>query len=531
MITHDTSIIGNHDDEGYKQYVQRMEHRFHIALDVTGGALFTTDLKDKLWDIYLYSKPVDQRQYHNCNACRKFIERYGHLAIIDAGQIFPAFWDSTDVLEDIEVKSVLAIEQAFKDCKITGVFYTEDRLWGEAVTGIWRHFALDFPDKYVYKGLVKNASQASAEKKQDYINIRKAIREFPQSLVNQVRTAFEVIDVFRNEKIMGPLIWLADLHEQIAKNRSLRANIIWKAVALAPPGFCHPRSSVLGSLLDDLSSGLNFDSAIKKFEAKMSPTQYQRPQAAPSEGAIDRAEFLVNQLHIRDSFRRRYARFDEIPTFFWLPKEIPYDPGEGLFASIRKSQQNTLAVTKGESVRLTEFKEDILPKALKLEFHVPSALSSFAALTTAACPDAPPILQWDSLEYRNPFSMYLYVSGSLSTQWGLDPGSWADVRGIITNPAQWTQGFDHFPKGLICLLSGARDSRDAELGLFPETLKSYLHEVRVVIEKYSKTNKLEDRDKSSASGILLSNSKSPFKRPQRFKVYFLNDVIVEYIVS
>ncbi|MFK5282546.1 hypothetical protein ACI3PL_23585, partial [Lacticaseibacillus paracasei] len=50
--------------------------------------LFTTDAED-LWGLYLgtFADPTE-RQYHNCHACRQFVERFGALATIgDDGMV------------------------------------------------------------------------------------------------------------------------------------------------------------------------------------------------------------------------------------------------------------------------------------------------------------------------------------------------------------------------------------------------------------------------------------------------------------
>ena len=55
--------------------------------------LFTTDATG-LWETYLSALPEDQRQIYTCFACRRFIERFGHLVTIDeAGHARSAFWD------------------------------------------------------------------------------------------------------------------------------------------------------------------------------------------------------------------------------------------------------------------------------------------------------------------------------------------------------------------------------------------------------------------------------------------------------
>ena len=69
--------------------------------------------------------------------------------------------------------------------------------------------------------------------------------------------------------------------------------MIWAAVASAPAGWCHVKSSIVGSLLDDIKSGMSFVTIQNRWEMKLDPTRYLRPQAAPDAGNIQQAEKVV----------------------------------------------------------------------------------------------------------------------------------------------------------------------------------------------------------------------------------------------
>ena len=98
--------------------------------------------------------------------------------------------------------------------------------------------------------------------------------------------------LYRSEKVLGQAQWLYDLHRALPSRRN-RDHVLWRAVAAAPAGFCHPRSSMIGTLLEDLAAGMPFDDVSRRFAEKMHPLLYQRPQAAPSAGNIAQAEKIV----------------------------------------------------------------------------------------------------------------------------------------------------------------------------------------------------------------------------------------------
>jgi hypothetical protein len=505
--------FGNADDKIYDKYLLRIQQRFldNVAL----GPLFTTDA-DNLFNVYVNNfATAAEQQHHNCHACRDFLRRFGGLVAIQPdGTMQSAIWDEKDTPAKYK-PSVRAMLQVIRRAKVTGVFLSSEEIWGRPETGPWRHFALVCPEKILFKSRVLTADQAAAEKLEDYRNLARALAEYPSIVVNRAIALLKTDSLYRSEKCLGVAEWLLKLHtdRQMVRGKT-RDNILWHAVATAPAGYCHPRSSMIGTLLDDIASGMDFDDVKRRFDAKMHPLQYQRPQAAPSSGNIAQAETLVKQMGIAPALKRRFACLEEIETL-WRPRQRDIKSvgqQDGVFAHLKAKDRPSLPPTAVNAppvvITWDKFLRTGLPEAEKIEYSVPYATSNFAALLTAVDPDAPPILQWDSQEQRNPFSWYLWAGGSLPSQWGLVSGTLHKVTAVSYLPQMWKGNedrFEHQGKGVIFLLDGARDTQTGRIGLalFPEILKSELRAVRSTIEAYSQSGKLEDGEEASACGILL----------------------------
>jgi hypothetical protein len=149
-----------------------------------------------------------------------------------------------------------------------------------------------------------------------------------------------------------------------------------------------------------------------------------------------------------------------------------------------------------------KFYRTVLLDAEKIEFLVSSNRESYAALVTAVNQDAPPILQWDFEDDRNPVSQYVYHGGSYPNQWGLAQG-WCNVTGVCFTPSMWSGDFSHHGESVFFLLEGAKDSKESGNALFPEILKSEFHSIRATIEAYARTATIEGREEASACGIKL----------------------------
>ncbi len=464
------------------------------AMVCNGERLFTTDATG-LFEAYLAAFPMADRQEHNCRTCQRFIEQFGGLAVIDEdGTMVPAMWGRAD--QPRYDASLEAMEKIVRRAKVTGVFLTSAEQWGTPTTGDWHHFAVK-PNKGLlgtWGNAMLSAGQAMAEKLEDHKNVQRALAEFPLAALATAVTVLKSDALYRSDKCLGAAEWLLSLQTQRATVRGpARDNLLWRAIATAPAGFCHPRSGMIGTLLEDIIAGLPFDQISRRFAEKMNPGQYMRPSAAPSAGNIEQAEKIFSALGLAPSLRRRYARLNEV-RLLWSPAP-PASPVGGVFGHLKPKEAGTTIEIPAKAITWVKFAAEVLPQAATIELTVPSGVNNFSALVTAADPDAPPILRWDSLESRYPVSSYMYIGGSTSQHWGLDVGTRRKITGIALQP---------HGEGVLLIIDGCKDRGAPGLALFPETLKTELHSVRSVIEAHSRTGKIEGAEDASACGLALA---------------------------
>ncbi|MEO5728401.1 MAG: hypothetical protein ABI134_14480, partial [Byssovorax sp.] len=289
---------------------------------------------------------------------------------------------------------------------IEGVFLSAEESWGLPVTGAWHHLAVSPPKALVFKpSLLKTTSQEIAEKKQDYETLLRGLEEFPLAVVRKAHSLLTTGALYRSEKCIGTAKWLVDLHQQRegAKNLRAKESLTWAAVAGAPAGFCHVRSSMIGTLLEDLTAELPFAQIKAKFDAKMHPLQYQRPTAAPTAGNIAQAEKIIAKLESAGALERRFARLDDIQKL-WEPGPSRDAEKKGVFSHLKAKGKPAVAEIDVPPVIMTweKFARTVLPTAQSIEYFVPASKQSYLGMVTAKHPEAPPILQWDSEEKRTP---------------------------------------------------------------------------------------------------------------------------------
>lgn len=511
MVSHIGLETETRSGSAFDALVQAMQRHATAALDCTDPRVFTVETAGDLWDLYLANLLQSDRQHHTCTSCRHFVRRYGALVIVaDDGTLTPLCWPAPQDVPEPYAEAVAALNRAVRRGTITGVALTTEAVWGTPVTGPWTHFALTPPAAAVYRPtLTQTAFQVAAAKHEDYGTLRRGLAEFSRETVAQALTLLDADALYRAEKVIGPARFLLALHDLTARGRQ-RDNLIWRAVASAPAGFCQPRSTMVGTLLSDIAEGLDFGEVSRRFAAKMHPLQYQRPQAAPAAGNIAQAEQLIEALGIASALRRRFARLDELQTI-WQPTRQPEaPPAGGVFGHLLPKQHQPLAAltTPEQAITWEKFARTVLPTAQRIEVYV-SGRMNFCGLVTASDPESAPLLQWDSAEQRNPVSWYVYNAGSPPEQWGLRPQSWVPVTAVTLQPSMWFgERFPHQGKSAIFVLDGARDTQESGLGLFPETLQAALHAVRATVEAYVHSRQLEGREEASANGLRVGNSAS-----------------------
>lgn len=506
--------LGNLHDDEYDAYLARFQARFRANVTLTAGArpLFTTDVDPvAMFDTYLYHLPEDQWQYHTCSACRNFIKEFGGLVTISPeGVTKSAMWDLEDT-PDLYKGSIRGMLTRIARAKVTGVFLSSERTWGLPETGIWKHFALVPPPALVYTETTLTAGQKMAERREDFLTMRDALDEFHVSLVQQAVRILSSDALYRSEKVLGQAQWLLRLHlaQKAARtDRRSIANVLWDFVATAPAGFCHPKSSMIGTLLEDLAKGMDFGTVSDRWAKKMAPLSYQRPQAPPSAGTIERAEQIIFHMKAAGALNRRFARLDDLRTV-WEPKPVPPQPNvkAGVFSHLKTKESIADAVNPitlpAQTMTWVKFRDTVLPTAEFMLFYA-SGTANYAALMTAADPDAPPILQWDTDEQRNPVSWYVWHGGSTPDQFGLAPRAWHRVQALTLKPPMWYGSNSHQGEGVILVLEGAHDMRrEGGIGLFPEILKAEFHGIRSVLEAYSKTATMAETGGEPAAGLML----------------------------
>lgn len=507
--------IADHDAQ-YLLWLDRVQARYHTVVEGGMQAVFTTDagkIGPTLFDTFLNALPVSERQHHNCSHCRNFINTYGGLVVItEDGVLKSAMWAEADAGESqLYADATFELGRLARRARVTGVFLSSEKHYGTRQTGKWFHLAVKAPAATIWDNRLQTAGQHMAEKRADFQNMMTALGEWETTTVNAALNLIRSDSVYQSEKVTAQADFLAFLYA--AKGKTTFANTVWLATARAPAGFLHPRSSMIGTLLDDLKAGMSLADAARRFADKMQPLKYMRPQAGPTAGEIAAAEKVFRLLAAENSLKRRFARLGDL-NLLWKPSApAPMSDSAELFGHLTPGARGIPAdggVAAGGVMTLSKFIRTIVPDAERIEFLLPR-IGGYVGVLTAEDPDAPPLLRWDRPEKRNPVSWYSYAdesgrNASSAEDWGMRTGTWHEVTGMCLLPHMWGDEAapmqSHF-KGAILVLKGAKDSREGGLALFPSDLRAEFHSIRSVVEAHSRTVQPTGREEGDANGYVL----------------------------
>ncbi len=503
-------------DHDYANFRDLQEKHFQ-EVTYNGAPLFTTDAKF-LFEQYLACLPPSVRQHYNCRCCKQFIERYGGLVTVNAaGATVSVMWPR-NVTGVFGFSYVLAdiVERA----NITGLHVSEESVWGTPwnrpksgpyVGRTWHHIHVQPSQKLITRPRYKETcEQIAAAKFEEFGMMTRALADFTHEHAAQAVSIAGYAGLDRDDKVIGPLGWFLRLTRDMRDTKNERATIakLWLAVASAPTGYCHIRTSVAGTILEDVKAGLPVEDIKRKFNKKVDANVYMRPTAAPTSGQIDAAEKAFREMGLESSLARRYARLDEVEAI-WKPYVAPSERNapKGIFDAVRPKVAEPESIHIG-NMTWTKFRGTHLPLATSIEFLCPGHGNYFAMLT-ATDPNSKPVLWWDRdtiEDARNPVSYYVHNGGSFASGWNLPgPQRYVKVDAITLDPSTWMgMGFHvNTPKHVFFVLNGAKPVTPVNsLALFPEDLRKELHGYRKTIEAYSKAHVPTGKLEASACGYM-----------------------------
>lgn len=439
------------------------KHFYEMQQDA--NSLFVVQLdKDRLWNLYLDSFPEGtnrifrKRREFDCSCCRQFIRSIGNVVTIKDNEIH-TIWELSDLGPTYQPVAD-ALDEYVKQYSVCGVYISKyvskigiaqnhEKIENGRIVA-WGHLHLELPERFVDK------SSASIGALQNQYSTSKEVfkRALDEISMEAIETVLELIhdgSLYRGKEYE----WQVDvLRKQKAKYDILpsekRDNYAWSHSVYLLDNLTYILNTAIGTLLKDLTDGVDLDAAVRKYEAITAPENYKRPKPIYTKRMLEEARKTVTELGYLPSLRRRFATLDDIRIGNLLfvdrcaSKRIK-DPND-IFAEM--SQEVTVDPSRFSSrvrqVPIEKFVTDILPNARSIQVLLENRhAANMVSLIAPANPEAPSMFKWP-----NGFS-WAYTGNitdsSIRENVKIAGGK---VDGALRFSIQWNDGTKHDPNDL-----------------------------------------------------------------------------------
>lgn len=435
----------------FKDFNRQLQKNFEkISEDV--DFLYEVNIdKGHMWEIYLNSFPEGtneifrERREYDCSCCRHFVKSFGHVVSIKNNTV-KSIWDFetgsdkyqpvVDALSEY-VKSVPVSDVWVNKLNKIGVETTYEKLDSGEIAE-WNHFCLNFPSKLV------NRNNASEAETRGVLNSTRAVfkRSLDEITQDSVETVLELISqnsLYKGEEWKGVLTEFLKYKKNYDKlgTEIEKRNFTWEQSVKVGGSVGRIRNHSIGTLLINVSEGMDLDLAVKKYEAIVAPSNYKRPKAIFTKKMLEDAKKTIEQLGYMDSLNRRYATLDDITVnniLFSNKDSAKRIDGMDIFDEMSNEiPVNSKKFSKVEEVSVNDFMENILPSAKEIEVFLENKhASNMVSLIAPENKDSKSMFKWD-----NPFSWAYSGNMTDSSMKDRVKSAGGNVEGVLRFSIQW----------------------------------------------------------------------------------------------
>lgn len=348
---------------------QKLQSQFaHLA----SSGLFQVEIdREKIWQIYLDAFSTENRQSNNCNACKSFLRQYGGIVGVGADFKMVSLWDFDPQDEEYNA-AIKALSEYVHSLPISGIFLNGFPKCGTLKNldptrnVIWNHLYLELPATYVKPNIGPLIGTALDNKSV----LKRSLDEITDSAVETTLELIGQNSLYRGQEFKGMLTEFQKLKEEYKKTKAkLKDNFCWLKSSKVSGAVARIRNSSIGTLLNDLSEGVDLDKAVTSFERVVAPQNYKRPEnLLVTPKMIEQAKKRLEEMGAVESLYRRQLSTKDLSVANALFVHRANTIGGDIFTELAKSTSvNMKSFSKVEEVSIDTFIHKILPVAKSIK--------------------------------------------------------------------------------------------------------------------------------------------------------------------
>ena len=400
----------------FHNFVTKFQNNFN-QLTTNATHLFEVEVdKDEMWNLYLDSFPAGtneiyrERREHDCSCCRHFIKAFGNVVVIK-DNAFHTIWefdaDSTTFQPVID-----ALDKYIKAKAITNIYVTPfakigtkenyEQL-GDGTVKKWEHFYIELPSKFVDR-----SGRSAGDIQGGYRDTRNVFKRSLDEITEEsIETVLELIyqnSLYKGEEwktVLEQFLQYKKTYDALPTEEA-KANYTWDVSTKSGAVVGRIRNHSIGTLLVNISENMDLDTAVRKYEQIVAPSNYKRPKEIFTKKMLEDAKKTIEALGYMDSLPRRFATLDDITVnnILFSNKDSAKRIGgmDDIFGDMeREATSSPKKFSKVEEISADKFVSDVLPTAKEIEVYLENRhASNMVSLIAPENKDAKTMFKWNN---------------------------------------------------------------------------------------------------------------------------------------
>lgn len=441
----------------FKDFVKAIQKNLQ-QMSKDSSRLFTVNVDtEELYNLYLDLFPAGtneiyrERREYDCSCCRHFIRDVGNVVSIKNGELH-TIWGINPVSDDKYNVVAAALDAYVKQKAVLGVFLKKEKRIGTPEnremlpTGKinkYEHFFVDLPEICIFKEYYGHTLEGDLSQFRDIRNVfKRSLDEISKEAIDTVLELIAQNSLYKGAEWKKQLTEFKNYQKEYGKLTDEQKELwIWEKSIAAGAVIGKIRNHSIGTLLVNISEGMDLDIAVRKYEQIVAPVNYKRPKAIFTKKMLEDAKKTITELGYMDSLQRRFATLDDITVnnILFSNKDAAkrITGAMDLFDEMEQDVAiDPKRFSKVEEISAEDFIKNVLPVAKELEVYLENKhIQNMVSLIAPEVADAKTMFKWNN-------GMSWAYTGNITDSDIKEnvKAAGGSVTGIVRFSIQWNDG-------------------------------------------------------------------------------------------
>ena len=441
----------------FKDFVKAIQKNLQ-QMSKDSSRLFTVNVDtEELYNLYLDSFPAGtneiyrERREYDCSCCRHFIRDVGNVVSIKNGELH-TIWGINPVSDDKYNVVAAALDAYVKQKAVLGVFLKKEKRIGTPEnremlpTGKinkYEHFFVDLPEICIFKEYYGHTLEGDLSQFRDIRNVfKRSLDEISKEAVDTVLELIAQNSLYKGAEWKKQLTEFKNYQKEYKRLTDEQKELwTWEKSIVAGAVIGKIRNHSIGTLLVNISEGMDLDLAVRKYEQIVAPVNYKRPKAIFTKKMLENAKKTITELGYMDSLQRRFATLDDITVnnILFSNKDAAkrITGAMDLFDEMEQDVAiDPKRFSKVEEISAEDFIKNVLPVAKELEVYLENKhIQNMVSLIAPEVADAKTMFKWNN-------GMSWAYTGNITDSDIKEnvKAAGGSVTGIVRFSIQWNDG-------------------------------------------------------------------------------------------